>query len=90
MGKNYPAEIAVRADIKETLRVLGPLISELGGALQSKRAAERTAQYTKHNWIAHRKQRAEVALTKAAAQSIDLPMADAHDHGSVAKGRNCR
>ena len=58
MGKNYPAEIAVRADIKETLRVLRPLISELGGAVQSKRAAERIAQFTKHNWIAHRKQRA--------------------------------
>ena len=71
MGKNYPAEIAVRADIKETLRVLRPLISELGGAVQSKRAAERIAQFTKHNWIAHRKQRAEVALTKAAAQPID-------------------
>ena len=40
MGKTYPAEIAVRADIKETLRVLTPLMAELGGAAQSQRAAD--------------------------------------------------
>ena len=71
MGKNYPAEIAVRADIKETLRVLTPLIAELAGAAQSKQAAERIAQFVGRNWTAHRKRRAEAALAKAAAQPID-------------------
>ena len=61
----------MRADIKETLRVLTPLIAELGGAAQSKRAAEQTAQFAGHNWTAHRKRRAEAALAKAAAQPID-------------------
>jgi len=71
MGKNYPAEIAVRADIKETLRALTPLIAELGGAAQSRRAAERIVQFAGRNWTAHRKGRAEVALAKAGAQPID-------------------
>jgi benzoylformate decarboxylase len=71
MGKNYPAEIALRADIKETLRVLTPLIAELGGVAQSKRAAERIAQFADRNWTAQRKRRAEAALAKAALQPID-------------------
>lgn len=71
MGKNYAAEIAVRADVKETLRALMPLIAELGGVVQSKRAAERIAQFAGRNWTANRKARAEVALAKAAAQPID-------------------
>ena len=44
MGKNYPAEIALRADIKETLRALTPLIAELGGAVQGNLAAERISR----------------------------------------------
>jgi benzoylformate decarboxylase len=71
MGKNYPAEIALRADIKETLRVLTPLIAELGGAAHGKRAAERIAPFAARNWTANRKARAEVAMAKAAAQPID-------------------
>jgi benzoylformate decarboxylase len=71
MGKNYPAEIAVRADIRETLRVLTPLIAELGGAAQGKRAAERSAEFAGRNWTASRKGRAEVASAKAGAQPID-------------------
>ena len=71
MGKNYPAEIALRADIKETLRVLTPLIAELGGAAHSKRAAERIAPFAARNWTANRKARAEVAMAKAAVQPID-------------------
>ena len=70
MGKNYPAEIAVRADIKETLRVLTPLIAELGGAAQSKRAAEGISAVRGRNWTANRKRRAEAALAKA-HQPID-------------------
>jgi benzoylformate decarboxylase len=48
-----------------------PLIVELGGVVQSKRAAERIAQFAGRNWTANRKARAEVALDKAAAQPID-------------------
>ena len=71
MGKNYPAEIAVRADVKETLRALTPLIAELGGAARSNRAAEQIAQFAGRNWTASRKLCAEIALAKAEAQPID-------------------
>jgi benzoylformate decarboxylase len=43
MGKTYPAEIAIRSDVKETLRVLTPLVAELGGAKLRQRAAEALA-----------------------------------------------
>lgn len=71
MGKNYPAEIAMRADIKATMRALTPLIAELGGAAQTKRAAERIGQFAQRNWAANRKGRAEAALAKATTQPID-------------------
>jgi benzoylformate decarboxylase len=71
MGKTYAAEIAMRADVKQTLRVLTPLIAELGGAAQHKRAAEGLAQLAERNWSTNRKERAEAALAKAAAQPID-------------------
>jgi benzoylformate decarboxylase len=71
MGKTYPAEIAVRADVKETLRVLTPLIAELGGAARCKKAAEQLAQVAGRNWTSNRRGRAEIALAKASAQPID-------------------
>jgi benzoylformate decarboxylase len=71
MGKTYPAEIAVRADVKETLRVLTPLVAEIGGAAQHQRAAEGRAALAGRNWTANRKARAESALAKAAAHPID-------------------
>ena len=71
MGKTYPAEIAVRADVDETLRVLTPLLAELGGATQRQRAADGLAALSGRNWAANRKARAEVAFAKAAMRPID-------------------
>src|SRR5262249_29754468 len=71
MGKTYPAEIAVRADVKETLRVLTPLIAGLGVAAQQQRAKAGLAALSGRNWTANRKTRAEAALVKAASQPID-------------------
>jgi benzoylformate decarboxylase len=71
MGKTYPAEIAVRADVAETLRVLTPLIAELGGSAQRQRAMDALAQLAGQNWTANRRTRAEAALTKATEQPID-------------------
>jgi benzoylformate decarboxylase len=70
MGKTYAAEIAVRADGKETLRVLTPLIAELGGA-QRQRAAEGLAALSGRNWAANRKACAEAALAQSSARPID-------------------
>ena len=55
MGKNFPTEIAVRSDIKETLRALNPIMRERGGNGQLERARTRVHQLTKNNWSAKRK-----------------------------------
>ena len=71
MGKTYPAEIAVRSDVKETLRVLTPLVAELGGAKLRQRAAEALCALSGRNWTASRKTRAEAAMAKASSRRMD-------------------
>ncbi|WP_419188778.1 thiamine pyrophosphate-binding protein [Enhydrobacter aerosaccus] len=57
MGKNFPAEMALRADVKETLKALVPLLKKLGGdALAAKAKANLTALASR-NWSAQRAQR---------------------------------
>ncbi len=55
MGKNFPTEIAVRADIKQTLRVLNPVISKKGGNALLKRAETKLNNLSDKNWNAKRK-----------------------------------
>ena len=63
MGKNFPAEIALRADVKETLKALVPLLKMLGGAALAKRAKASMAEIAPRNWSAQRAQRkAKVAM----------------------------
>lgn len=57
MGKNFPAEIALRADVKETLKALVPLLKMLGGAALAKRAKASMAEIAPRNWSAQRAQR---------------------------------
>ncbi len=71
MGKTYPAEIAIRSDVKETLRVLTPLVAELGGAKLRQRAAEALGALSGRNWTASRKTRAEAAMAKASSRRMD-------------------
>lgn len=63
MGKNFPAEIALRADVKETLKALVPLLRKLGGAALADRAKASLAEIATRNWSAQRAQRkAKVAV----------------------------
>src|SRR5260221_1024836 len=55
IAKNYGAEIAVKADVKETLRVLVPALKVLGGAALEARAKQGTAALASKNWTARRK-----------------------------------
>jgi benzoylformate decarboxylase len=71
LAKNYPAEIAIKANIKETLRALVPLV-------RAKRSAERTAQaertlaeLTATNWTAKRRRLVEEINSKPDAKPID-------------------
>ena len=71
MGKNFAAEIALRADVKETLAALNPLLERLGGAARATAAKASLAALADHNWSAQRAKKAEAARQRAEAQPID-------------------
>src|SRR5246127_5452609 len=52
LAKNYGAEIAVKADVKETLRALIPALKSAGGAALETRARQGIAALTSKNWTA--------------------------------------
>jgi benzoylformate decarboxylase len=54
LAKNYGAEIAVKADVKETLRVLIPALKAAGGAALETRARQGIAALKSKNWTARR------------------------------------
>jgi benzoylformate decarboxylase len=55
IGKNYAVDLAVKADVKETLRALVPALEAAGGAALARRAKEGVAQLQSKNWSARRK-----------------------------------
>lgn len=66
MGKNFPAEIALRADVKETLKALVPVLRKLGGKALGERAKASLAEIAPRNWTAQRAARkAKVAVPPA-------------------------
>jgi benzoylformate decarboxylase len=71
MGKNYPAALALRADVKETLRALTPVLAEAGGAARRDRAQVTIAEVASQNWSAKR----EARRSGAAAQADTTPIA---------------
>jgi benzoylformate decarboxylase len=54
LAKNYGAEIAVKADVKETLRALIPALKVAGGAALETRAQKGIATLASKNWAARR------------------------------------
>jgi benzoylformate decarboxylase len=54
LAKNYGAEIALKADVKETLRVLIPALKAAGGAALEARARQGIAALASKNWSARR------------------------------------
>jgi benzoylformate decarboxylase len=71
MGKNYPAELALRADVKATLEALNPMLAELGGGARRQRAEATLKALADQNWSATRAARRRTAADKADAQPID-------------------
>jgi benzoylformate decarboxylase len=55
LAKNYGAEIALKADVKETLRALVPALKSLGGGALETRAKQGLATLASTNWTARRK-----------------------------------
>ncbi len=54
MGKNFAAELAVQADVRETLLALTPLLKKQGGERLAGRAKAALAQLAQSNWTAKR------------------------------------
>jgi benzoylformate decarboxylase len=66
LAKNYGAEIALKADVKETLRVLVPALKSAGGAALEARAKQGLSELASKNWSARR-----AALIKEISKSSD-------------------
>jgi benzoylformate decarboxylase len=54
LAKNYPVDIALKADVKETLRVLIPALKSAGGDALSQRARVGIDALASTNWTARR------------------------------------
>jgi benzoylformate decarboxylase len=54
LAKNYGAEIALKADVRETLRALIPALKAAGGATLEARAKQGIADLASRNWSARR------------------------------------
>jgi benzoylformate decarboxylase len=55
LAKNYGTEIALKADVKETLRALVPALKAAGGGALETRAMQGLAKLAAKNWMAKRK-----------------------------------
>ena len=55
LAKNYSAEMAIRADVRETLRALTPVLLKKGGKALKDRAEKSLAALKESNWTAKRK-----------------------------------
>jgi benzoylformate decarboxylase len=68
LAKNYGAEIALKADVKETLRALVPALKAAGGTALESRAKKGVSDLTAKNWSARRKPLME-QIAKSASKS---------------------
>src|ERR1700687_1837521 len=71
LGKNYPTEIAIRANVKETLRALTTLLRSRMNAAQKSTASERLADIAKNNWSVKRAKACEEASKLEAARPME-------------------
>src|SRR3954452_4170144 len=88
LAKNYPAEIAVKADIRETLRALIPALKTAGGAALERRASSGIAALRSNNWSTKRAKLIEQISLKADSSPIDpdwlaLQVVQAMPHNAI-------
>jgi benzoylformate decarboxylase len=67
IAKNHPVELAVKADVGETLRCLVPLLQAAGGASLAERARRRLAVIAGDNWGTRRRALVD-AVSRGAGQ----------------------
>jgi benzoylformate decarboxylase len=71
LAKNYPAEIAIKANVKETLRALLPVIRAKRSPERAAQAARRLANLEGQNWTAKRRRLIQEVQSAANAKPID-------------------
>ena len=71
LGKNYRTDLAIEADVKETLRVLIQALRQRWTPNQKVAAQERLGELRKSNWSAQRDQARVEAMEAAEAAPID-------------------
>src|SRR3984957_13422229 len=71
LAKNFGAEIALKADVKETLRVLIPALKATGGTALETRAKQGLAELKPKNWTAKRASLVEQISRHNARSPID-------------------
>jgi len=88
MGKNWPAEIALRADLKQTLRALVPALQKLGGEKLADAAAAALKALEARNWSAQRAKKAQAAAALAEKSPLNpewlmMRLSDSLPHDAV-------
>ena len=71
LGKNYPTEIAINANVKETLRALLPVIRARRSSEQAGAAQHRLAAHAKQNWSIKRVRLSDEARAHEQTVPID-------------------
>ncbi len=71
LGKNYPTEIAFRADVRETLRALLPVLRAKRSRDQAEQADRRLGDLAARNWVTQREKARVTAREAASSQPID-------------------
>jgi benzoylformate decarboxylase len=71
LGKNYRTDLAIQADVKETLRALLPLVRARRAPEAAAQASLRLAELKPRNWLAQRAKAAVDAMMDAEATPID-------------------
>jgi benzoylformate decarboxylase len=71
LAKNYPAEIALKADVRETLRALIPALKAAGGSALESRAKSGIAALASKNWTAKRAKLVDQISLKRDSSPID-------------------
>ena len=71
MGKNYPTELAIRSDVKETLEALCPIVEELRDAHRATAATNASETLREHNWSSQRNKFRRETLGREGVKRID-------------------
>jgi benzoylformate decarboxylase len=71
LAKNYPAEIAIKASVKETLRASLPVVRSLRTPERAAQAARKLTELASQNWSAKRERLRQEVEAAASAKPID-------------------